>query len=124
MHRIGAQHSFALGGVKGHAGVKGPFGGGPQLSAHAMQSHQAKGYQTMLLRIKRRGNKLGIGLNDHNRVTQVGPAAEDGLFLYDWVVAYDGVDVGDRPLAELIASLPQLPMHELVVLRPLGSACA
>ena len=37
------------------------------------------------LTIKRRNGKLGIGLNDSNRITELGPAGADGLKMWDMV---------------------------------------
>ena len=82
-----------------------------------LKNNQRLGYTTLLLHIHRRNDRLNIGLNDLNRVTEVGPAVGDGLRMWDWVVAFDGVEVNGR-IEGLIASMPTLPIHELVVLRP------
>ena len=61
-----------------------------------LKNNQRLGYTTLLLHIHRRNDRLNIGLNDLNRVTEVGPAVGDGLRMWDWVVAFDGVEVNGR----------------------------
>ena len=90
----------------------------PSLSQEVIKNNQKHGYTTALLRIDRRDEQLGIGLNAQNRVTRVGPAAEDGLRLWDWIVAFDGVELKGCRVEDLISTMPHLPTHEVVVLRP------
>lgn len=87
-----------------------------------LKKSQKHGYTAVLLRIRRRNERLGVGLNDLNRVTEVGPAVAEGLRMWDWVIAFDGVAVNAGRIENLIGTMPKLPIHELVVLRPQGLA--
>jgi hypothetical protein len=48
--------------------------------------------------------RFGFTVNYGNAVTQPGPAAEHGLRCWDKVVSYNGVHLGDRRLADVIAA--------------------
>jgi hypothetical protein len=48
--------------------------------------------------------RYGFTVNYGNAVTEPGPAAEHGLRCWDRVVSYNGIHLGDRRLAEVIAA--------------------
>ena len=104
--------------------TRGSLASSSELSAEVARLNQKRGYATIVLKVPRRSERLGISLNDQNRITKLGEAALSGLCIYDWVVAYDGVELGSQKLADVIGALPQLPAHELVVLRPQGKSGA
>lgn len=60
---------------------------------------------------------LGIGLNESNRVTEVGAQGASGLKSWDMVVAVDDVAVGERTLAQTLGAIPNKATHELTIMR-------
>lgn len=76
------------------------------------------GHGTVLeITVPRRDGKLGIGLNQANRVTDLGPTEKDGLKMWDMIVSVDDVSCGSRTMAEVMADMPKKDKHVLTVLR-------
>lgn len=68
---------------------------------------------------------LGFGLNEANRVTDLGLQAASGLRAWDLCLAIDGVPI-ESTLKETLGDITNKPVHDLTVLRmkkvpPLGS---